>query len=222
MPDIRIKGGSRPIFLRPMGERGSAPEVILIRIFAYPGYKRDINDGSQFVHLWGVFPTSSSLRSSSVSSSLGWGVSYESRDSKFFCQCFLRVKSSESFPTSQAGESRVGASSSWALLPSTPGEDEPSARCRDDQAAVPRLRRRDGASTIPPFDPEHQQFPSPISRADIVPEAPFVARSGYTCWHEVRVVDHIGGGSDSSRGRECNAGRRVQGSRNFPFPWGFE
>ena len=97
--------GSRPLFLRPMGERGSAPEVMLIRIFAYPGYKRDINDGSQLVHLWGVFPTSSSLRSSSVSSSRGWGVSYESRDSKFFCQCFLRIKSSESFPTSQAGES---------------------------------------------------------------------------------------------------------------------
>ena len=37
--NIRIKGGSRPLFLRPMGERGSAPEPSVIRIFAYPGYK---------------------------------------------------------------------------------------------------------------------------------------------------------------------------------------
>ena len=96
-----------------------------------------------------------------------------------------------------SGESRVGASSSWARLPSTSGEGEPSARCRDDQPAVPRLRQRDGASTIPLFDPEHQQFPSPISRADIVPEAPFVAWSGYTCRREVRAADHVGGGSDS-------------------------
>ena len=49
--------------------------------------------------------------------------------------------------------------SSGALLPSTSEEGEPSARCRDDQPAVPRLRQRDGAST---FDPEHQQCPSPI------------------------------------------------------------
>ena len=28
---------------------------------------------------------------------------------------------------------------------------------------------------FPPFDPEHQQFPSPIIRAERVPEAPFVA-----------------------------------------------
>ena len=64
-------------------------------------------------------------------------------------------------------------------------------------------------------------FPHPISRAEIVPEAPFVARSGDTCRREVRAVDHIGGGSDSSRGRECNAGRRVQGSRSFYFSLGF-
>ena len=99
--------------------------------------------------------------------------------------------------TSQAGESRVGASSSWALLPSASEENEPSARRQDDQPEVPRLRQRDGASTIPPFDPKHQQFPSPISHADIVPEAPFVAWSGYTCRREVRAADHIGGGSDS-------------------------
>ena len=37
--NIRIKGGSRPLCLRPMGERGSAPEPSVIRIFAYPGYK---------------------------------------------------------------------------------------------------------------------------------------------------------------------------------------
>ena len=97
-------------------------------------------------------------------------------------------------------ESRVGASSSWPLLPSASEENEPSVRGQGDQPAVPRLRQRDGASTIPPFDPEHQQFPSPISRAEIVPEAPFVAWSGYTCRHEVRAADHIGGGSDSRSG----------------------
>ena len=38
----RIKGGSRPFFLRPMGERGPAPEGILIRIFAYAPLPRGI------------------------------------------------------------------------------------------------------------------------------------------------------------------------------------
>ncbi len=125
---------------------------------------------------------------------------------------------SESFPTSPAGESRVGASSSWALSPSTSGEGEPSARCRNDQPAVPRLRRRDGASTILPFEPEHQQFPSPISRAEIVPEAPFVARSGYTCRREVRAADHIGGGSDS-RSRTRRWTTRAGKSQLSLFLW---
>ena len=52
---------------------------------------------------------------------------------------------------------------------------------------VPRPRQRDGASTIPPITPEHQQFPLPLIRAEIVPEAPFVALSGHTCRREVRA-----------------------------------
>ena len=63
-------------------------------------------------------------------------------------------------------------------------------------------RSRDYASgtehpPFPPFDPEHQQFPSPIIRAEIVPEAPFVALSSDTCRRDVQAADRIGGGSES-------------------------
>ena len=55
-----------------MGERGSAPEVILIRIFAYPGYKRDINDEghSEFIS--------------------GECFLRVKGHCEFFCRCFLR------------------------------------------------------------------------------------------------------------------------------------
>ena len=61
----RIKGGSRPLFLRPIGERGPAPEVILIRIFAYPPLPRGIKGRTRAgcsQSSRGVSQVSSSLR----------------------------------------------------------------------------------------------------------------------------------------------------------------
>ena len=48
--NIWIKGGSRPLFFRPMGERGSAHRPSVIQIFAYAGYKRGVHSRVHSVH----------------------------------------------------------------------------------------------------------------------------------------------------------------------------
>ena len=45
--NIWIKGGSRPLFFRPLGERGSAHRPSVIQIFAYAGYKRGVHSRVQ-------------------------------------------------------------------------------------------------------------------------------------------------------------------------------
>ena len=89
----------------------------------------------------------------------------------------------------------------------------------------PRSRDCVGGTGHPPFSPltpSINNFPPPISHAEIVPEAPFVARSGYTCRH-ARCEPRTTSGEAWRRGRECNAGdacREV--ATPFLFPWGFE
>ena len=121
-------------------------------------------------------------------------------------RCFLRVESAHPRPGPCCRLRRGRAS----LLP---GAGTISPRSRDCVGGTEH-------PPSSPLTPSINNFPPLISRAEIVPEAPFVARSGYTCRREVRAVDHIAGGSDSSQGRECNAGRRVQGSRTFSFSLG--
>jgi len=45
--NIWITGGSRPLFSRPMGERGSSHKPSVIQIFAYAGYKRGVHSRVQ-------------------------------------------------------------------------------------------------------------------------------------------------------------------------------
>ena len=40
--NIWITGGSRTLFSRPMGERGSSHQASVIQVFAYAGYKRGV------------------------------------------------------------------------------------------------------------------------------------------------------------------------------------
>ena len=54
------------------------------------------------------------------------------------------------------------------------------------------VRSRDPASGTerppsPSPDPEHQQFPLPLIRAEIAPETPFVVSNGHTCRREARA-----------------------------------
>ena len=125
------------------------------------------------------------------------------------------------FLVSQSGLFVV-VSSSWVLLPFTVclWGNEPSVGAK---VISPRSRDHASWTERPPSplsDPEHQQFPLPLIRAEIAPEATFVALSGHTCRREVRARGPRQGGV-RSRGRESKAGRRAQESRDFLFFWGF-
>jgi len=114
--NIWIKGGSRPLFFRPMGERGSAHRPSVIQIFAYAGYKRGVHTRfTLFLFVWMRFAPfllgSLHLHGPLLSSALVFGWSF------LF---------------------------SWALLPSTTREGEPGAgtispRSRDCADGTERL-----------------------------------------------------------------------------------
>ena len=99
--NIRIKGGSRPLFLRPMGERGSAPEPSVIRIFAYPGYKGAYTGGFSLLLLAArLVKSRRGSRSLSKSSSF-LQVKLPSRSSHVgelcLCRFFVPTRLSSSF-----------------------------------------------------------------------------------------------------------------------------
>jgi len=139
-----------PFFSRPMGERGSAPEPSVIRIFAYPGYKGAYMGG---------FNGSQSVEVSSSSSARGSRSVWRGRRAEWS----QKVESAHPRPGPCCRRHRRRAS----LLP---GAGTISPRSRDYVSGTER----------PPLTPSINNFPPPF-RAEIVPEAPFVARSRYTC-----------------------------------------
>ena len=109
----------------------------------------------------------------------------------------------------------VVASSSWVLLPFTVclWGNEPSVGAKVISPTTPAGR----SVHHPPFDPEHQQFPLPLIRAEIAPETPFVALSGHTCRCEVRARGPRRGefGVEVERGGLDDAFRKVATSFFF-------
>ena len=97
--NIWIKGGSRPLFFRPMGERGSAHKPSVIQIFAYPGYKEAymggfILSGLRLVSSSGLFTSARLLDFSSGHLLSGAGLRRRSDSASF-----LRVGASTILPS---------------------------------------------------------------------------------------------------------------------------
>ena len=176
------------------GWRGSASDRVLIQIFAYAGYKRGVHSRVQSPLLLG---------------------------SLHVLLLDARLTSSE----------RTSLRLASALRCYESAHPEPYCRRRRRRASLlpgagtnsPRSRDGIGGTKHPPsspLTPSINNFPPPF-RADIVPEAPFKARSGYTC-RRTRGESRTPSREARSRGgitRDDDALREV--TTFFFFHWGF-